>query len=285
MLPRPEHPVPQDKRGAEVGVGQAPLHRMMDPVIARGVEDAIDPAQLADGFRVAPERRHFVQENQEEKLYRVKSQDGKRQEEEVVDEALEPTEPNRSQEVHVLAGMMNRVDRPAEPSAVQHAMFPVVDEIDQQVAQDRDRDRCRKVPRDLGVDPGERSQADPERQRAERQLPQPHRRVCNDETRRIDSSKSHGPPNHLAGHERKIPCEPVEARFPKELWELVHRLEQTARMKMKTRARSTSAPTRDQSAPLAQPDASLGACGRRRGPAGRWGPGSGVSGTAILVLS
>lgn len=257
---------------------------MVDSVVARSVEDAVDPAQFSDGFRMAPERRHFVQENQEEELDRVKSQEGKRQEEEVVNEALEPTEPDRSQQVHVLAGMMNRVDRPAEPGAVQHAMFPVVDEINQQVPQDRDRDRCRKAPGDLGVDQGERSQAEAERQRAERQFRQPHRRVRNDETRRIKFSQSNGPPNHLAGHEREITAEPVEASLPNELWKLVHR-EQTARMKMKTTARSTRAPIRDHSALFAQPEASFGVGGRRRGPACRRGSGSGVSGTPMISPS
>jgi len=139
VAPRPKHPVPQNERGAEVGVRQTSLRRVVDAVVARSIENAVDPAQFANGFRVAPERRHFVQENQEEKLDRVKSQKCEWEEEEVVNEALKPTESDRGQQVHGLAGMVHRVDRPAEPGTVQHAMFPVVDEIDQQVAQDRNR--------------------------------------------------------------------------------------------------------------------------------------------------
>jgi len=128
--PGPEDPVPQDEGGTEVGVGQPLCRRVVDAVVARGVEDAVDPAQPADGLRVAPERRHLVQKDQEEKLDRVKAQEGEGQEEEVIDQALHPTQANRRQKVHVLAGMVYRVDRPTEPCAVQHPMFPVVDEVD-----------------------------------------------------------------------------------------------------------------------------------------------------------
>ena len=142
-----EQAIPDEQHAAVVAIEVGVVDGVMDAVVARRAEPAVERAEPADLLGVDPELIEQVDQRDDAEDERRKAGDGHRQVEDPADQPAARRLAQRRREVVVLALVMDDVSGPEQRDAVAGAVMPVVEEVvGDEADRPRPRRRRRKMP-------------------------------------------------------------------------------------------------------------------------------------------
>jgi hypothetical protein len=142
----PKRPIPDQEHAAVVAVEVDVVDGVVDAVVARRAEPAVERAEAADLLGVDPELVEQVDQRDDREDERRKAGDRHRQVEDPADQPAARGLAQRGRQVVVLALVMDDVRGPEQRDAVAGAVVPVVEEV---VGDQADRPGPRRRRREL----------------------------------------------------------------------------------------------------------------------------------------